>query len=40
LAKKGIEGTTNAGNFKMRLSSLTPMDYQWLYNWLLKIEKV
>jgi hypothetical protein len=28
LAKKGIEGTTNAGNFKMRLSSLTPMDYQ------------
>jgi len=32
LAKRGIEGTTNAGNFKVRLSSLTPSDYQYLYN--------
>ena len=37
LAKRGIEGTTNAGNFKVRLSSLTPSDYQYLYNWLLKL---
>jgi len=32
LVKRGIEGTTQAGNFKARLSSLTPVDYQYLYN--------
>jgi len=37
LVKRGIEGTTQAGNFKARLSSLTPVDYQHLYNWLLKL---
>ena len=39
LAKRGIEGTTNAGNFRTRLATLTPIDYQHLYNWLLKLEE-
>lgn len=38
LAKRKIEGTTNNGNFRLRLSSLTPLDYQYLYNWLVKLE--
>jgi hypothetical protein len=32
LTKRGIEGTTNAGNFRVRLATLTPIDYQYLYN--------
>jgi len=32
LVKRGIEGTTQAGNFRARLASLTPLDYQHLYN--------
>jgi hypothetical protein len=39
LAKRGIVGTTNNGNFRWRLSSLTPLDYQYLYNWLVKLEE-
>jgi hypothetical protein len=39
LDKRRIEGTTNSGNFKTRLSSLTPADYQYLYNWLLKLKE-
>jgi hypothetical protein len=38
LAKRGIEGTTNAGNFRVRLTTLTPIDYQYLYNWLVGLE--
>jgi hypothetical protein len=32
LTKGGVEGTTQVGNFRSRLSSLTPADYQYLYN--------
>jgi hypothetical protein len=37
LAKRGIEGNTNAGNFRARLATLTPLDYQYLSNWLVKL---
>jgi len=30
LVKRGIEGNTNAGNFRTRLATLTPIDYQYL----------
>jgi hypothetical protein len=32
LAKRKIEGTTDAGNFRSRLTTLIPADYQYLYN--------
>ena len=32
LVKRGIEGTTQVGNFRARLATLTPLDYQHLYN--------
>jgi hypothetical protein len=38
LAKREIAGTTNAGNFRARLAILTPVDYQYLCDWLLKLE--
>lgn len=38
LAKRGIEGNTNAGNFRARLATLTPLDYQYLCDWLLKLD--
>ncbi|KLL03393.1 MAG: Erf family protein [Mycoplasmataceae bacterium RV_VA103A] len=38
LEKRGVKGKTTSGNFRERLSGLWPVDYQWLYNWLLKNE--
>jgi hypothetical protein len=40
LTKQGVEGTTDPSNFRIRLTCLTPINYQWLYNWLLKIEEI
>ena len=37
LVRRGIEGTTQTGNFRARLASLIPLDYQHLYNWLLNL---
>jgi ERF superfamily protein len=38
MTKAGISGKTDSRNFRERLSLLTPLDYQHLYNWLLKLE--
>jgi hypothetical protein len=40
LTKQGITGVTetDANSFRNRLSLLTPLNYQELYNWLLKFE--
>jgi len=32
LTKRGMEGNTNSGNFRVRLSALSPVDYQYLHN--------
>lgn len=38
LEKAGVKGRTENSNFRSRLASLTPIDYQTLYNWLLDIK--
>jgi hypothetical protein len=38
LAKQGITDTTSSSNFRSRLATLAPMDYQYLYNWLVRLE--
>ncbi|KLL05227.1 MAG: single-stranded DNA-binding protein [Mycoplasmataceae bacterium RV_VA103A] len=38
LEKRGVKEKTTSGNFRERLSGLLPVDYQWLYNWLLDLK--
>ena len=37
--KAGIGGKTDNSNFRTRLGSLSPKDYQYLYNWLVELEE-
>jgi hypothetical protein len=39
LTQQGVVGTTQTGNYKMRFSLLTRINYQYLYNWLLNLSK-
>ncbi|CAG8831517.1 30452_t:CDS:2, partial [Racocetra persica] len=39
LNKRGIEGTTEPGNFRVRLAELNEEEYQWLWGWLVKVEE-